>query len=120
MLSANVGDVVQLPSGGPMMVVQNSDPLECCWFDIDDNCRQQELQQSCLIVKSRWSFDPVSRLQRSDVVSLSSGGPKMTVATIITDGEFDLAECIWFNAKSELMASRFSVRLLKKVESHIV
>ena len=52
------------------------------------------------------------RLSLGDVVTLNSGGPKMTVVNLRPDGQVD---CIWLSNDSENVAgSLFPVEALKK------
>jgi len=52
--SFNVGDKVQLKSGGPFMTVEsvetfgNSDTVECVWFNNDDESHRESLPAAAL------------------------------------------------------------------------
>jgi uncharacterized protein YodC (DUF2158 family) len=49
-------------------------------------------------------------IKKGDVVTLKSGGPKMTVAWV----EQDEALCEWFDSKSDSQQKRFALAVLAK------
>lgn len=55
----------------------------------------------------------MSNLQKGDVVSLKSGGPKMT---IYDNGAYGSFICRWFNEKNELSRDVFEEHELEKVQ----
>jgi uncharacterized protein YodC (DUF2158 family) len=57
-IEINVGDVVQLKSGGPRMVVDKIDhnfynyPIFCTWFDKNDNIQYHQFSPESLNISN--------------------------------------------------------------------
>lgn len=95
----NNGDTVRLKSGGPKMVFRTikDDPESglCTWFEgLSSNTDRFQIE---LLMRALDN----DMIGVGDVVQLKSGGPAMTVSSVIVDRGETHVYCKWFTVRND-------------------